>query len=127
MSKPLLLDTHALLWWLEDNPKLSKKARYAIQDCKNLVFISAAVVWEIIIKNGIGKLEIPDDFPEVLATQSFLQLSITVEHAIEVRNLPPIHQDPFDRILIAQTRVEGLTFVTKDQNLKNYNVPILPA
>ena len=127
MIRHLLLDTHALLWWLDDNPKLSKKARNAIQDSKNLVFISAAVVWEIMIKSAIGKLEIPDDFPEVLNTQSFLQLSITVEHAIEVRNLPHIHQDPFDRILIAQARVERLTFVTKDQNPKKYDVPILPA
>ena len=71
----LLLDTHALLWWLEDNPKLSKKARNVIKDGENLVFISAAAIWEITIKTAIGKLEISDDFPEALNTQSFLQLN----------------------------------------------------
>ncbi len=121
----LLLDTHALLWWLDDNPTLSKKAREAISDGGNMVFVSAAVIWEIRIKQALGKLEIPSDFREALNNQAFEMLPITADHAHLIEELPPYHRDPFDRMLIAQAKFEGLTLVTRDKNFIKYNVPIL--
>ena len=123
----LLLDTHALLWWLDDHPTLSKKARSAIADGKNLVFVSAAVIWEIQIKQTLGRLELPPDFGQVLNRQPFENLDITVEHAHAVGDLPPYHRDPFDRMLIAQAKTEGLTLVTRDLNLRKYKVPLIKA
>ncbi len=123
----LLLDTHVLLWWLDDNPTLSKKAKAAIADGKNLVFVSAVVIWEIRIKQALGKLEIPRNFQRVLDDQPFEMLDITVEHAHTVGDLPTHHRDPFDRMLIAQAKVEGLTLVTRDIHLKKYKVPLIEA
>jgi len=123
----LLLDTHTTLWWLGDNPTLSTKARSAIGNAGNLVFISAVVVWEITIKRAIGKLEVPDDFFEALDTQCFQQLDITAAHAIAIGELPDYHQDPFGRMLAAQAKVEGLTIVTRDQNLKKYDISFIVA
>ncbi len=123
----LLLDTHVLLWWLDDNPTLSAKAKAAIADGKNLVFVSAVVIWEIRIKQALGKLEIPCDFRKVLDDQSFEMLDITVEHAHTVGDLAAHHQDPFDRMLVAQAKVEGLTLVTRDILLKKYKIPLIEA
>jgi len=121
----LLLDTHVLLWWLDDNPSLSKKARAAIGDPKNIVFVSAVVIWEIQIKQAIGKLKIPEDFRRVLDKQPFEMLSITAEHAYTVADLPLYHQDPFDRMLVAQAKVGNFTIVTHDNDLKRYNIPLI--
>ena len=123
----LLLDTHVLLWWLDDYPDLSKKAKDAISNGGNLVFISAVVIWEIRIKQSLGKLEIPSNFRNVLDSQPFEQLDITVEHAHAIGNLPAHHRDPFDRMLVAQTKVEHLTLVTRDIHLKKYKIPIIAA
>lgn len=123
----LLLDTHVLLWWLDDNPALSSKAKAAIADGTNLVFVSAAVIWEIRIKQSLGKLEIPSNFRQVLNRQPFDKLDITVEHAHAVGDLPPYHRDPFDRMLVAQAKVEGLTLVTRDEHLRKYKVPLIKA
>jgi PIN domain nuclease of toxin-antitoxin system len=123
----LLLDTHVLLWWLDDYATLSKQAKDAIADGKNLVFISAAVIWEIRIKQSLGKLELPHNFRKVLDSQPFEQLDITLEHAYAVGDLPAHHRDPFDRILVAQTKVEHLTLVTRDIHLKKYKIPIMEA
>lgn len=123
----LLLDTHVLLWWLDDHTTLSTKARKVIADGRNLVFVSAAVVWEIRIKVAVGKLEIPSNFQEVLMQQSFQMLSITVEHAHEVGALPAYHRDPFDRMLVAQAKVEGFILITRDTQLKKYKIPIIKA
>jgi PIN domain nuclease of toxin-antitoxin system len=123
----LLLDTHVLLWWLDDHPTLSKKAKAAIADGKNLVFVSAATIWEIRIKQTLGKLEIPRNFQRVLDNQLFEMLDITVEHAHTVGDLPTHHRDPFDRMLVAQAKVEGLTLVTRDIRLKKYKVPLIEA
>ena len=87
----LLLDTHVLLWWLDANPTLSEKAASAIADGSNLVFVSAAVIWEIRIKQALGKLEIPSNFRLVLDEQPFEMLPITAEHAHAVGDLPPHH------------------------------------
>ncbi len=123
----LLLDTHVLLWWMDDHPALSKKARTAIADTGNVVFVSAAAVWEIRIKEALGKLEIPNDFRRVLAKEPFEMLSITIEHAHAIANLPAHHTDPFDRMLVAQARTEGLVLVTRDVHLKKYGVQVIQA
>jgi PIN domain nuclease of toxin-antitoxin system len=123
----LLLDTHALLWWLDDNPSLSKKAKRSIADGTNSVFVSAAVIWEIEIKNALGKLKIPSNFREVLRQQTFEMLPVTVEHAHAVGDLPAHHRDPFDRMVIAQARVEGFTVVTRDSIFGRYKIPIIQA
>lgn len=121
----LLLDTHALLWWLDDSPTLSKKAREFISDGGNMVFVSAVVIWEIRIKQSLGKLEIPSVFRDALKNQAFEMLPITDEHAHLIEELPPHHRDPFDRMLIAQAKYEGLTLVTRDKIFMKYNVPII--
>jgi PIN domain nuclease of toxin-antitoxin system len=122
-----LLDTHVLLWWLDDNPILSGNAREVISNAANLIFVSAAVIWEIRIKETLGKLEIPKDFQSVLKVQPFDMLDITAEHAHAIVDLPMIHRDPFDRMLVAQTKIEKLTLVTRDSHLRKYNIPILDA
>ena len=99
--KSLLLDTHALLWWFADDPKLSKKARSAIAESRNTVYVSTAAVWEIVIKKSLGKLNIPYDLQEALADSRFLPLAVTFNHALAVEHLEPYHHDPFDRIQIA--------------------------
>jgi PIN domain nuclease of toxin-antitoxin system len=123
----LLLDTHAPLWWLDDNPSMTKNAKEIISDGMNAVFVSAAVIWEIEIKKALGKLRIPSDFREVLAHQSFEMLPVTVEHAYEVGSLPNFHRDPFDRMIIAQEQVEGFTVVTRDTVFGKYRIPIIQA
>ena len=121
----LLLDTHVLLWWLDDHPALSKPCRSAMADGNNLVFVSAAVIWEIRIKQALGKLKIPSTFQEILDQQPFNRLPITVEHAQAIESLPAHHSDPFDRMLVAQARVEGFTVVTHDAVFRKYKIPVL--
>ena len=123
----LLLDTHVLLWWLDDHPHLSKRARAVIANSQNLVFVSAAVIWEICIKHALNKLEIPSNFRKVLERQDFEQLDITIDHAYAVENLPPHHRDPFDRMLVAQAKVEGMNLVTHDIRLGKYKIPLIKA
>lgn len=123
----LLLDTHVLLWWLNGEPALSKKAHDAIADGKNVVFVSAATIWEIRIKLALGKLTLPDDFAQVLAGQPFVELPVTWDHAHALANLPLHHRDPFDRLLVAQAQIEGLTIATRDDQLRKYKVSLLGA
>ena len=123
----LLLDTHVLLWWLDDPAALEAPARRLIADPRNRVFVSAAVAWEITIKRQLGKLETPDDLEIALEEERFQHLPITVRHALAVAELPAIHGDPFDRIQIAQALLEGLTIVTRDATIPSYDVPSLRA
>jgi PIN domain nuclease of toxin-antitoxin system len=123
----LLLDTQVLLWWLDDNPSLGQPAREAIADPEHLVFVSAVSIWEIVIKKSLGKLHVPDELPQVLEEQPFHHLDMTLEHAFKVGELPRHHRDPFDRLLIAQSLVDGLTLVTRDSDIRKYDVPILQA
>jgi len=123
----LSLDTHALLWWLDDPKLLSKEARQAIGNGKNTVYVSAAVVWEIVIKKSLGKLDTPDDLEAAMAANRFLPLPVTIPHALAVLSLPDHHRDPFDRILIAQARHEGFKFVSRDSNVPLYGVPHIVA
>ena len=123
----LLLDTHVLLWWLDDPASLQVTARRLIADPRNRVFVSAAVAWEITIKRQLGKLEAPDDLEAALEQERFQHLPITVGHALAVAELPAIHGDPFDRIQIAQARLDALTIVTRDATIPRYDVPCLRA
>jgi len=123
----LMLDTHVLLWWLDDSPLLSEQGRAAIAEVNNLVVVSAAAVWEIRIKQALGKLRIPPQFFQALHQQGFEMLPITVPHAYAVGDLPAHHRDPFDRMLIAQAIVEGFTILTTDKIYGRYPVSILEA
>jgi len=121
-----LLDTHVILWWLNTTP-LSKKVSQIISDSTNLIFVSAATAWEISIKKALGKLESPDDFEAALLANSFLSLPITVPHALLAGQLPFHHDDPFDRLLVAQSKIEGLTLITRDQKQMLYDVKTIEA
>ena len=124
----LLLDTHVLLWWLDDpTTLLSEQALTAIEDPDNQITVSVVSVWEIAIKKTLGKLESPDNLKELIADAEFELMPIDYEHARQVKDLPPHHRDPFDRLLISQATIENLTLVTRDSYLEAYNVPILEA
>lgn len=122
----LLLDTHALLWWLADEPTLESTARQAIAEAE-FVAVSAASAWEIAIKQALGKLTGPDDLAGELRTNGFTELPVTVAHAVAAGALPPRHTDPFDRMLVAQAGLEDLTVVTRDPRLGEYGVAHLRA
>ena len=121
----LLLDTHALLWWLADDLQLPVAAREAIRDPRGLVHVSAVSAWEITVKRALGKLEIPDEWVSAVDSEGFKRLEITWAHVLEVGELPDVHRDPFDRLLVAQARIEGMTLVTGDERMASYGTPIL--
>jgi PIN domain nuclease of toxin-antitoxin system len=123
----LLLDAHALLWWLADDPSLSKAAREAIASASNHVAVSAITVWEIGIKQALGKLDAPADLVETIETSGFDGLPVTMVHGAAASRLVRHHDDPFDRMLIAQAQAEGLTVVTRDEAIGRYGVAILAA
>lgn len=118
----LLLDTHALLWALEDSPKLSKKARTLIVDRRNEVIVSAASAWEIAIKRSLGRLEAPNELERAVRACGFAPLAIDFASTERLAELPPHHADPFDRLLVAQCLVEDAKLVTKDKELRRYGV-----
>jgi PIN domain nuclease of toxin-antitoxin system len=122
----LLLDTHALLWWLAGDRRLSTHARSAIADEDAKVFVSAASAWEITTKFRIGKLPgarlLVDDIAGAIASQAFSPLAISVVHAQRAGLLPGQHRDPFDRMLIAQSQLEGLTIVSNERVFDDYGV-----
>jgi PIN domain nuclease of toxin-antitoxin system len=122
----LLLDTHVLLWALAGK-RLSREAKAAIQDPGNAVFVSAATLWELSIKASLGRIAMPDDLAAVLADQDIEVLPITGAHALAVGDLPPLHRDPFDRMLVAQARTEKLVLVTRDADLARYDVEVMSA
>lgn len=123
----LLLDTHALLWWLTDDARLSPAARAAVVKGSNVVVVSAASAWEIAIKAARGRLDAPGDLSDAIARYRFRPLAVTIGHALAAGELPPHHRDPFDRMLIAQAIVEGLTVVTRDPDFEAYGISLLPA
>ena len=122
----LLLDTHALLWWLADDG-LTPQAQDAIADPANLVVVSAASAWEISIKKALGKLAAPDDLEQQVRDGGFSPLPISIAHGVAAGQLPHHHEDPFDRMLIAQALAEGLTIVTRDKRFGDYGVGLLAA
>lgn len=127
--KRLLLDTHALLWWLIDDGdnSLGENAKDAIADSRNQVYVSAATTWEISIKKGLGKLTAPDDMDAIVEDEGFLKLPILLFHGDQAGLLPAHHKDPFDRMLIAQAQAEGLTLVTCDEKILQYNIHTMDA
>lgn len=124
MSDRLLLDTHAFLWWKENNPRLSLPAREAITTA-DMVFVSAASAWEVAIKSSLGKVRLPRPFSEGVEDSGFLELPIRFQHAAAVELLPPHHTDPFDRMLLAQAVVEKLVIVSHDRALEPYGAAII--
>lgn len=120
-----LLDTHVLLWWLSDPSKLSTEARDAISEGAHSVYMSAAAAWEMAIKKALGRLEFPGNLEEVLRNDHIEVLPISLPHALAVADLPVYHQDPFDRMQIAQARIENLTLITRDAKIAEYDVRVL--
>ncbi|MDE3133743.1 MAG: type II toxin-antitoxin system VapC family toxin [Acidobacteriota bacterium] len=120
----LLLDTHAAIWLVNDDKRLGDRARDATTDRANTVLLSAALVWEIAIKRALRKLEVPDGYVTSLLEYAFVPLEITLEHAAAVEHLPHHHGDPFDRMLVAQALVEGITLLTADPVVARYPGPI---
>lgn len=122
----LLLDTHALLWWLNDDDKLGDHVRSLILDPENDVLVSAVSLWEITVKLRIGKLDADiDEILEILPAQGFGRLEITDAHLLTLRELPVHHRDPFDHLLMAQAAAEGAHFVSQDQHVPLYGIPFL--
>jgi len=121
----LLLDTHIVLWWLKDDPLLSAKHKELLSNPEHVCFISAASIWEISIKSALGKLEIPDSYIEELKLEGFQELPIHWKHTGMVKYLPLHHRDPFDRLLIAQAKMEHLTLLTVDENVSLYDIETL--
>jgi PIN domain nuclease of toxin-antitoxin system len=120
----LLLDTHILLWWLADEPPVTERLVEYVTSAE-VIMVSAASVWEIGIKKAKGMLEAPDDIDKAIEFNGFRPLPISVPHSMLAAHLPNVHNDPFDRMLIAQAALEGLTLVTRDRALVEYGVPIL--
>lgn len=123
----LLLDTHVLLWWLDDPTLLSEQALTSINDINNEVIVSVVSAWEIAIKKTLGKLEAPDNLKPMIGDAGFMLMPINYEHVWEIQDLPFHHDDPFDRLLVAQAKVENLMLVTRDSRLRAYDIPILAA
>jgi PIN domain nuclease of toxin-antitoxin system len=119
----ILLDTNVLLWWLADSPRLSSDARKMIT-ASPVVYVSAATTWEIEIKRALGKLNAPKNLEEALSGGHFVPLAITVAHSIAAAKLPRQHDDPFDRMLIAQANLESLTLLTSDARLFDYGARV---
>jgi len=120
----LLLDTHVVLWWLSDDPTLSEEVKTLIDE-EPEVYVSPATVWEVTIKQALGKIKHPADLPERIRDSDFRELPIRFEHTIAAGRLPLIHRDPFDRMLVAQARCDDLTLVTRDPHIQKYEVPLL--
>ena len=121
-----LLDTHAFLWFVADDNRLSSKAKSIIQDSDNEIYFSAASAWEMSIKAKLGRLKLGGNLEsfiiEQLTENSFGPLAITVSHSLYTEKLPQIHKDPFDRIMISQTKVENMVLITRDKEIREYKV-----
>ena len=122
--KRILLDTHAVLWWLADDPSLSAGARAEIADPVSEVLVSTGSVWEIAIKRSLGMLTVADDLLDRVLSAGLSWLRVSERHAWEITNLPHHHYDPFDRLLIAQARVEEIPIVTRDLRFHAYDVEL---
>ena len=123
--KSYLIDTHILLWWLADEKKISKSAKAIIANPNNHIFVSAISLWEIAIKKSLKKLKAPNNILEMLEEKGMTCLPLTAEHALAVEKLPFIHDDPFDRLLIAQCKLEEMIFITADKIITQYDLPCL--
>jgi PIN domain nuclease of toxin-antitoxin system len=122
----LLLDTHALIWWIIDSPKLSQAARTAIAEPRNAVLASVVSGYEIAYKQRLGKLpaEIPEDLPSAMRDARIRTQQLTLDHALAAGRLPGPHRDPWDRLIMAQAMAGGLTVVTTDPVFRHYGLPV---
>jgi PIN domain nuclease of toxin-antitoxin system len=120
----LLLDTHVLLWWVRDDRRMGKDARRAIATA-DLVWVSAVSGWEASLKVAKGRLRLPEPMAVTLAADDFMELPITLRHVGELERLPRHHDDPANRLLVAQARVEGATIVTHGRAIGNYDVRVI--
>lgn len=123
----LLLDSHAFLWWAENPLLVAEPASSAIADPRNDVRVSLASIWELAIKEGLGKLVLPPDMPTVLERAGIDLFAIALNHVMAAGRLPRHHGDPFDRMLVAQARIEGMTVVTRDPIFATYGVATMSA
>lgn len=123
----MLIDTHVFLWWRGDDPRLGEEERQAIRDGQNDVLLSAASIWEIAIKRQLGKLEAPDELASQIADEGFLEAPITAADAERAGALPALHQDPFDRMLVAQAERLDAIVITRDPAFERYGTRVLPA
>ena len=127
----VLIDTHVFLWWFAAPDRLGSRATRLISDGRTEILLSAASCWEMVIKVGVGKLTLPEPVeryvPARLAAQGMGTLAVQPVHALKVASLPPLHRDPFDRLIVAQALVEGLSLVTADRQLAGYGVSIIDA
>jgi PIN domain nuclease of toxin-antitoxin system len=121
----LLLDSHALVWWQADDPRLTVRAREVIEEPDTRLFFSAASIWELAIKQAMGKLDVPPSLLDTLTQEGFVELPISATHGLIAAALPPHHRDPFDRMIVAQAQSKGLTVVTGDGRIAAYGVPVL--
>jgi PIN domain nuclease of toxin-antitoxin system len=122
----LLLDTHPFVWFLIDHKRIPARLMTILTDPGHAVHVSAATVWEATIKSGLGKLSLPlDRLEAVIGEAGLAVLPVTIAHGLEVRHLPPLHRDPFDRLLIAQARFERMTLVTRDATIRRYPIDTL--
>jgi PIN domain nuclease of toxin-antitoxin system len=121
----VLIDTPVVLWWLADDLALADDIKHLL-DAEPDAYVSAATLWEVSVKQALGKLG-PADLAERVRDAGFRELPVTAAHAIAAGRLPGIHRDPFDRMLVAQARCEDLTLVTRDEHVHKYDVRILSA
>ena len=125
----VLLDTHTFLWWIANNKQLSNTSRNIIGDGQNELFLSVASGWEMAIKARLGKLELPENLEQFIAEQlqqnAIAGLPIQMSHALHVYTLPPLHRDPFDRLLIAQSQLENMPILTIDPQIGRYDVEVI--
>ena len=121
------MDTHVLLWALESESNLSSDVREALVNPRNDVYVSAVCIWEVAIKRALGKLRAPDNLAATVEAAGFSELPVSFVHAEQAGSLPKHHTDPFDRMLVAQAQVEGLTLVTADANIPRYAVRTMAA
>jgi len=124
-----LLDTHTFLWWIVDGDLLPKRVRDIISDGGNTLYLSAASGWEIAVKAELGRLQLPYEpervIPEQMSSNTIVGLPIQMSHALHVHSLPKHHRDPFDRMLLAQSQVEGLPILTSDPDIAKYEVEVV--
>jgi PIN domain nuclease of toxin-antitoxin system len=130
MGKRYLIDTHVLLWWIFDDPKLDQNIREIIQNPSNKIIVSSASAWEIATKYRIGKLpeakELLENYDQILQKARFSQLSITTAHALRAGSLPIQHRDPFDRMIMAQSELEQIPVITYDPAFKTGLLEVIP-
>ncbi|MEK7559016.1 MAG: type II toxin-antitoxin system VapC family toxin [Patescibacteria group bacterium] len=120
-----LVDTHIFIWWLSEDKKLNKSTQKILKDPNSHIYVSIATLWEISIKNTAGKLPLKTTITEMVSFSGFELLSINLSHVLNLGKLPIYHNDPFDRMLIAQAKAEGLTLLTDDRKIKKYDIKVI--